>query len=315
MLSQPWGRILLTQLLIAGVSLFLALVYPIVHGVILSAYEGLILQMLPPDMFSTTPIKPEPIVNRNPTTWEAFWPILRLAIIFDVFLLNPAVFFIRRQIKPLDTTAVTDGLIIGKMRLCAVLLRFTAVGVLGLIIGLLTVGLLIFISADRIATDPNEPAPARSMRSSSAGLPIDERTNLIEGWMRDIERDIEALKSRPKPAPQPARTDTQIMVSTLTTRVGAALMLWFLVYILIQLYRYNIKLAAFYDGRADALQLRGSNELAELEKTISLVSAERITFTDPKTPIEAALAPIQSTIKSAAQGAKSLADGVKSQIP
>jgi hypothetical protein len=80
---------------------------------------------------------------------------------------------------------------------------------------------------------------------------------------------------------------TYALVSTVSTRVGAALILFFLVQILVSLYRYNAKLAAFYDSRADAILLAGDGDEQVLEKYVKMLSTENFDFGEPpNTPAE-----------------------------
>lgn len=67
-------------------------------------------------------------------------------------------------------------------------------------------------------------------------------------------------------------------ISTVTTRVGIVLMLLFLMQTLVALYRYNTRLASFYDGRADALQLLSELNGTSMEALMSFLSAERLDF-------------------------------------
>jgi len=58
--------------------------------------------------------------------------------------------------------------------------------------------------------------------------------------------------------------------------------LLFLVQILVTLYRYNMRLASFYDARIDALKLAGSSTIKELGELIMHLSPEQLDF--GKTP-------------------------------
>jgi hypothetical protein len=75
------------------------------------------------------------------------------------------------------------------------------------------------------------------------------------------------------------------LVSAIATRVGAIVLLLFLVRILVPLYRYNIRLAFFYDARADALdwmRLTKNEEDNELfENLIHYLSPDSIDFSEP----------------------------------
>jgi hypothetical protein len=83
---------------------------------------------------------------------------------------------------------------------------------------------------------------------------------------------------------------TITLISTVTTRVGSVFMLLFLVQLLISMYRYDIKLAGYYEARADALQLLRAPNEARLEAFVRAFSPDAVDFGRiPKTPIEHAL--------------------------
>ena len=75
-------------------------------------------------------------------------------------------------------------------------------------------------------------------------------------------------------------------LSTLSTKAGSVLLLVFLVQILVTLYRYNLRLAFFYDSRADFLQLLGSPGL-QPEMLNKIVSTDQFEFGKaPRTPVQ-----------------------------
>jgi hypothetical protein len=79
-----------------------------------------------------------------------------------------------------------------------------------------------------------------------------------------------------------------LLIQTSVTRFGVVLILVFLVQILVSLYRYNMKLSAFYFGRADALVLFGRlpNTLRAL---VDIISPDKLDFgKPPRTPAEEA---------------------------
>jgi hypothetical protein len=67
-------------------------------------------------------------------------------------------------------------------------------------------------------------------------------------------------------------------IASLATRVGAVFLLVFLVQILVSLYRYNIRLASYYDARADALQLSNRSAGEEFAKLVLVLSPENLEF-------------------------------------
>lgn len=70
-----------------------------------------------------------------------------------------------------------------------------------------------------------------------------------------------------------------VYLSSLTTRTGVVLLLIFLVRILTQQYKYNIRLASFLSARADCLQLAGTN-LDTLPRFVELLGTDGIDYTD-----------------------------------
>jgi hypothetical protein len=75
------------------------------------------------------------------------------------------------------------------------------------------------------------------------------------------------------------------LASALSLRIGSAVLLIFLVQILVGVYRYSLRLASFYEGRADAIRM-ARGDLKEFRKIVSVLSAEKVPFgPDAKTPI------------------------------
>lgn len=74
---------------------------------------------------------------------------------------------------------------------------------------------------------------------------------------------------------------TLYIISISTTRIGIVVLLLFLVQILVPLYRYNVKLAAFYDARADALTLVENQSTEELERLVCVLSPDVVDFSKP----------------------------------
>ncbi len=83
---------------------------------------------------------------------------------------------------------------------------------------------------------------------------------------------------------------TTFIVSTLSTKVGSVLMLLFLVQILVSLYRYSMRLAAFYDSRADFLQVLDSEQKLTAATLADLLSSDKLEFSKtPSSPTEHAI--------------------------
>jgi hypothetical protein len=128
------------------------------------------------------------------------------------------------------------------------------------------VGLLIFVAADRLPLVENMPSSGPTSVSTKG------------------------TKDAGPPKAGPVENVRQIpeqgyVISILSTRIGAALILIFLAKILVNLYGYNARLASFNDSRADAIQLLG-NKAEDLKVLVPLVAAERVMFAEtPKVPL------------------------------
>jgi len=73
------------------------------------------------------------------------------------------------------------------------------------------------------------------------------------------------------------------------TRFGTVFFLVFILSILISLYRYILKLSAFYESRGDALMLTflfRNVDADRFEKLVGSMMAENIDFKQPSTPIQ-----------------------------
>ena len=89
-----------------------------------------------------------------------------------------------------------------------------------------------------------------------------------------------------------------ILLSTTVTRIGAVLLLIFGAQILIGFYRYNLKLAAFYDARADAIELLSGETLENLPSIVAILSADQIEMgKPPKTPMEEVVRLVEALVE------------------
>ena len=110
---------------------------------------------------------------------------------------------------------------------------------------------------------------------------------------RDIRAQLAAGQPRVQASTQGEEgTLTEILLRRQTieqwaNRVGVVVLLMFLVAIFSTLYRYNLRMSAFYDARADALLLAWMEEsdhtLAEL---VTIFGPENIDFAKARTPAE-----------------------------
>jgi len=120
--------------------------------------------------------------------------------------------------------------------------------------------------------------------SSSTQLDVEKRLERMEDEQAQLKATIASQASSVGD-----QSRTQQMVTTTTTRVGSVIILLFLVQVLVTLYRYNIRAAAFYDGRADAL-IMARREDTELGTLVEIFTPTTLDFGKmPSTPLHAVL--------------------------
>ena len=94
--------------------------------------------------------------------------------------------------------------------------------------------------------------------------------------------------------------------STISTRIASVLLLLFLVQILVTMYRYSIRLAAFYDARADILQLSPPLDSIKFEDIVRALSPDALDFgREPKSPAQHAIDLAKELIKGRASAESS----------
>lgn len=168
--------------------------------------------------------------------------------------------------------------IINQFRARSKRLRGVAIIVLALIFLSLASGIFIFVFSGDIAINEIEGL-GKSMTGEFIpfGGPIAgtaktsrEATEKLETRIEELAKKID--RSREK------TIGNVYLISTVTTRIGSVLILLFLVQILVSMYRYNIRLAAYYDARADGLELAIDASVEEIDKIIRSLSPENIDF-------------------------------------
>ena len=71
---------------------------------------------------------------------------------------------------------------------------------------------------------------------------------------------------------------TVFIITSTVTRLGSVLLLIFGVRILVMLYKYNVRLAAFYSAQADALEFVGTDDVDEFSKLVAVLSPDHLDF-------------------------------------
>jgi hypothetical protein len=92
---------------------------------------------------------------------------------------------------------------------------------------------------------------------------------------------------------------------TVSFRAGLVIFSFFVMQVLVSAFRYSLRLAAFYDGRADALALSQNGDHAALEATAKLFTPSDIDFGPAtRTPIGEVAAVLQRASDSVKPDAK-----------
>lgn len=76
-------------------------------------------------------------------------------------------------------------------------------------------------------------------------------------------------------------------ISTNITRIGAVLLIIYGVRIMVNLYKYNMKMSAFYDSRADIVELVGNKPELSFDEITKAFRIDNIDFgSNINTPID-----------------------------
>jgi hypothetical protein len=148
------------------------------------------------------------------------------------------------------------------------------------------------LSASPAASPSASPAasPSASPAASPSNLSDSEKEAFETAFWKHPSESEEKGKSLADYEDKQLRLLVVNGISTIATRAGAVLILLFLVQILVTLYRYNVRLANFYDGRADALQLMSSKDEKSFKTLVETIGGDIIEFGKvPKTPTEHAI--------------------------
>jgi hypothetical protein len=129
------------------------------------------------------------------------------------------------------------------LRKRALAAQVTSIGTVMLILVTLIAGLAVYLNAGEITRFDLQ-------QSKLAAPPL--RTGAEPPAVGHVEAD--------------APFTPQAIISTIATRVGALALIFFLVQVLVPLFRYSTRLSAFYSSRADSIHLLSAGKLDPLAK-------------------------------------------------
>lgn len=82
------------------------------------------------------------------------------------------------------------------------------------------------------------------------------------------------------PPIEAATTDKSFLSTSLTIRIGASVLLIFLVQILFRVFKYLLRVAAFYNAKADAIEFNKFNPKLDLERLMELFTPDKYDISD-----------------------------------
>lgn len=106
----------------------------------------------------------------------------------------------------------------------------------------------------------------------------------------DLESFTASTRSIASGSSSGSDSDIRYLVTLIASKVGAVVLLLFLVRIFVHLYRYLLRLSAFYDARADCLQASSSDSAADLIEYLKFFSSDKLDFgKSPDSPVDQAI--------------------------
>jgi len=100
---------------------------------------------------------------------------------------------------------------------------------------------------------------------------------LVEGHLAALRASMNELPKSIPDAKEGRDADRQrAAIAAIVIRITTGVLLGFLTQVILSVYRYNARLAAFYEARADALLVAGELDTGTLEKVAKLLFPERL---------------------------------------
>jgi hypothetical protein len=136
---------------------------------------------------------------------------------------------------------------------------------------------------------------ARILARLDAFLASRESLGQVESTVEQLKTDAAAVRGVVEQGGAPMGGAQFVAVQG--ARFGSAGVLLLIILILAQLYRYNIRLAAHYDARADVIELVHSDDIEKLTKAVEFFSPDALDFAPRRTAAPAPVSPIGNALK------------------
>jgi cbb3-type cytochrome oxidase subunit 3 len=235
--------------------------------------------------------------------------VLRVVIWFFTALTNPWRAFSKEKFATAGEPGAAQDVIV-QLRQRATKMRIVAAFTLFLILAFLAGGLYVFSQAESAASSAEAERQAYQISALSDEITVQQRKlgdlqtqfdqetdsakkDALKALINRTQRLVDDYNAKLKvlsntiAASAGEKNQTAYLLTVLSTKIGSALMLLFLIQILVSLYRYNTRVASFYDGRADTLQLVPIDQIDNLCAVCSILSPDKVDFGKmPATPFQ-----------------------------
>lgn len=159
--------------------------------------------------------------------------------------------------------------------------------ILLMIIFSLSTGAWIYINSDRILTTTNVLASAeKTLATLREKLQTEKsmdtkKVNDIKIALEKFDNSINSLRAINDTS---NKESSLALISSITARVGAIVIIVFFVQILANLYKYNARLASFYVSRVNALALIPANLNFTLKDALDISATDNFDFSKAERP-------------------------------
>jgi hypothetical protein len=145
------------------------------------------------------------------------------------------------------------------------------------------------------ASDEEAANIARILARLDAFLASRESLGQVSASVEQLKADAAAVRGAVEQGGAPMGGAQFVAVQG--ARFGSAGVLLLVILILAQLYRYNIRLAAHYDARADVIELVHSDDIEKLTKAVEFFSPDALDFAPRRTAAPAPTSPVGNALK------------------
>jgi hypothetical protein len=158
------------------------------------------------------------------------------------------------------------------------------------------------LSAQSSPIVSTQSAPVAADVNQSMGYLKEQHDDLVKRRTDTEERLNNEWKTELTKSTQDRLADTHYIAATFLTRIAILAILVFLVRILIDLLRFNMRLGAFYASRTDSVRIWNGAKLEDLKRLTELFTPIGVDFgKEPRHPIDYMLDALRSILPKASR--------------